>query len=529
MSFHGGLWKKRLLISRTKHGQAGFSLLEVMVSMAIIGVLVAAVISQLRSSYTDSLNSGADTEINNITNKIISEIGDRATCVANFKNNPQVKSDYTFLKDISGTHILDINVPITAGNGQVIISKIETRALSPASDNEMILVLSFQKKINESFFKSAIKREIPINTIMNLGVIDYCFANFDLLVKTAVRASCNGNSAKLDETQNLPYGLCIHKNIDRTCPLGQFMSAVGTDGSQAVFFTCTDITTGCPAGQFVTGYNTAGAPTCSIALPSCTPGQLLVKTAVGYSCTEINCTDAPPYNTMPYAFGGFSATGAANCHQINTSQNCGIDNFATTVDPIQGMVCNQPAIVSKVCPAGQRIQGVDAAGNVSCVPFINLPFDCGASAAVSGVDAAGNVICRPLDRPVSCDGSRSVHSYSQCTGAGGAIQNVGTSTSSCKFSGANCPPGWTRCGNWGVQTTNSCTDTGTYFCSTVMVTRYATPTSFAFSDFTQTTNACRDWKGAVGSGDLSSPNYRQCVVNFTYPVIYSTQTEVGCY
>ncbi|MDD4973874.1 MAG: prepilin-type N-terminal cleavage/methylation domain-containing protein, partial [Bacteriovorax sp.] len=56
---------------------SGFSLMETMVAVAILGVMVATVISQLRSSYLDSLNVGADAEINNITNRVISEIGDQ--------------------------------------------------------------------------------------------------------------------------------------------------------------------------------------------------------------------------------------------------------------------------------------------------------------------------------------------------------------------------------------------------------------------------------------------------------------------
>ncbi|MDD4973873.1 MAG: hypothetical protein PHY93_05955, partial [Bacteriovorax sp.] len=375
------------------------------------------------------------------------------------------------------------------------------------------------------------------------GVVDYCFANYDLIIKTAIKAACGtgySNSSYYDETYNVPYGGCRHKNTDKICPTGQFITAVNVDpstpaGVGSIRYTCTDLIApsfvgaACPYGQSVTGYNPDGTANCSLGFLNCPAGNVLVKTAAGYVCTDVDCMKSPWDVGAPYAFAGFKADGTAECRQINNIRNCGADNFATNISPNETVTCSPAVVVSSTCAPGYRIQGVDAAGNANCQPFITLPFDCGAGNAVVGFDSTGYRICSPVDRPLACDGTRNLHTYNYCTNNGGQIRNYGTPTSQCMFSGATCLAGMTRCNSWGSQIQEQCTDTSTYFCSTMVQTRYATPTSLAFTNYAQTTNQCVYWAGVAGSGNPYSANYHQCQIGGWFPAILSKQTEVGCY
>lgn len=539
MGFCRRLFKRKPRISVDSEGQSGFSMIEIMVTIAILGVVVMAVISQQRYTYRDSLKIGADAEINNITTRIISQIGDEATCTRNFNNVNQNTpvGTITQLVDASSNVIMSVSPnPISAGQSKIKFTGIETKGLS---NDEMLLILYFKKQSAETNplgtigFSNSITREIRLNTIVSAGKIVNCYANFDLVISSAIQAACQGNSAYYDKTINPPYGGCIHKSVDTTCPNGQFISAVSTDASNKITYTCSDIfpvpLVACSTGQYIVGYGANGMPNCALAFnETCSAGQVLVKTATGqHLCKSIDCSAG--YST-PMAFAGFDSGGNILCRQINGIKDCGPGSFANTVGAQEDITCQPASLAGSSCAPGFRVQGVSSTGAINCQPFIQLPFDCGAGNAVYGFDASGVRQCHPVDRPLACDGGQSSHTYLQCLAAGGQIQFIHSPTSQCKFSGATCPAGWNRCENWGSQIINTCNDdaTSTFYCSETPPNAYvATRTTPAppagYTNNVQTEVTCLKWAPKASSG------LTHLCDSTPLPPTLSIQTEVGCY
>ncbi|MGZ3787089.1 MAG: type II secretion system protein [Bacteriovorax sp.] len=518
----------------------GFGLVEAMISVAVIGLITVAVISQQRMAAKSSFNVASDTEINNLTNKVIAEISDQGTCsrvlsgsagnyVGNFGGAPFVNS-YTKLIGRGGNDLIVQGATYGSSLGQVIVDSISTRlkpSTSGVDTNEIILTLAFRRKEGGGtvFSSNDVKREIALNIITLDGTtISSCYGNFDLVIKTAIQLSCQGNSSFYDANQNIPYGACVHKNQTTTCPAGQFLKIVDTDPTtKEIQYTCVDVHNYCTgANQFIKSFNSDGTITCdSVLIETCAPGQVIVKNSAGVQvCTTIDCRGISPIS----AFAGFQASGGQVCNQITSLKNCGTDNFATKVNTDGSITCAQQAVSGGSCPVGKRIQGITAAGTIDCQFFINLPMDCGPGNGVTGIDANGDRTCAQVNRPLACNAGWALHTYKQCSAWGGTITNPYTPNSMCTFNSASCPGGWFRCESWGTQTTNSCTDSGTSLCA--QPTRYAVPSwgSGVFQNTTQTSVDCYTWTATTGP--YFSPIY--CAPHYWYTV-YSNQTQVGCF
>lgn len=502
--------------------QSGFSLAEIMISISIIGILIVAVISQQKMSRKTAYAVNSDTEITNIVNRITSQIGEQAVCTRNFQNFPQNKTNYTQLVDANGVAILNVGASYGAKTAEIRLEGIETER---RNDREMTLKLIFaNKKRDLTQFFGKIYREIPINTILTApaGNIDYCFASFELLIKTAIQSACSGNTSRYDATLNPPYGACVHTNTDITCPAGQFLKTVTNSVTNSIDYTCASLANACPAGQFIKTFNADGTITCDYALKACAAGQVIVKNAAGqHVCTTIDCTGVVPIS----AFGGFDSNGAAVCNQVTSLKNCGTDNFATQIDSNGTITCNTAVVLAGSCSPGQRIQGINGGGGITCTNFINIPAACNAGEAITGVDANGNISCQVMSRPLSCNGAGGTHhTYKECSDAGGSIHDRNGSNSMCIFGGATCPAGWTRCNLWGTQDNSLvCNDTSsTYYCNGNIQARMATPSSYSFANFANNSVNCINWY----STPLSSYS---CYVGAVVATVTTSQLQVGCY
>lgn len=526
--------------------QSGFGIAETMVSIAILGVVTVGIISQQRLSVKSSMSVASEAEINNTVKRIISELSTNSVCSLSENFGGQVISstvNYTSLQRTSGAltatnKILVVDEDIGTGMGQIVVSKITTRAKSPTNNDEMILELSFKKKessLLQKFTQRAVTREIPFNVVLDASnKIAACFGNYDLVVKTAIELSCVGKGAQYIATNSPPYGECHHVNVAKACPVGQALKkiVVATDPSDPtittgpVDYVCGSIETTCPVNYFVTGFKADGNVICNLAYRECNDGEVIVKNAAGdLICGKINCSGVN-------AFAGFDSTGTAICTSIPTSTACGTNNFPDKVNPDGSVVCNSAPVLAKNCAVNERVQGIGADGIPVCVPFVNLPKNC-SPGAVDGVDASGNITCKPIARPINCGSGQTLHSYAQCraaaggtgvvVGPGGAAVGTG-SVSVCKFSGTICPGGWNRCNLYGNQSTNSCFDTSnTYYCDANRTWRSAVP--FGGNTLWQNNNqspaSCITWSGY--------PNTSHACYASVYATINSNQDTVGCY
>ena len=514
-----------------KHLQSGVGIAEVMVSVAVLGIVIVGLISQQRLSVKSSQGNYSDNEINNITKKVTSEIGVQSICSLTENLGGKVPgASLTRLQRAAGAAtaantILAVNGEYGQGQGQVLVSNIETRANGP---NELILILSFRKKesgIVGKFMARTVKREIPLSVVIVSGTIAACYGNYDLIIKTAVELACLGSGAVYDPNANLPYGTCTRQSTPAlACPAGQVLTKVDPTTSKVtgVDYTCKGLAQACTdPDEIVIGFNTDGTPKCGMAYKPCNAGEVLVKNSSGVLvCTQINCEADYPIT----AFNGFSASGGQICRQIPGPTTCGGTNFASQLNTDGSVSCNTAYVQAGGCAPGEFIQGINSAGAINCVKWINLPAWCGAGTAIDGVDANGNVTCKTIRRALACDGTQNNHSYNDCRNSGGSIYGAGGGNSHCIFSGASCPGGWNRCYSFGSQVDNSCLDTSnTYYCdgNRSWRTAYAPGGNWAYNNSGQPSATCYQWTGF--------PNTSYACYAYAVQTIYTTQTQVGCY
>lgn len=498
----------------------GFSLAEVMVSVAILGVVIMATVSQLQLSSKSATDMAADAEINNVTNKIISAIGATSVCVHNFQGELQ-DAVYTSIVDINGAPLIQENSTIGTSGGELKVSRIETKK---TSDNEMVLILSFQKKKFGlgSFFLTGPKREIPINTILqgaSGSPIDYCFANYDLVIKTSIQQSCKGNSSFYNPDSNPPYGACEHVVKPLACTTaGQFLKSVTTVNG-AVEFTCGKLTEDCPEGQAVQGFDSNGQVKCEYIFKTCAAGEVIMKVGGQHVCRKLDCGPSTQLNLS--AFRGFDASGNLLCTPITTAATCPNGQYATQISSTGTVTCSTSPFQGGTCPVGKYINGINSDGTVKCDTYIQVPFDCPANQAITSIKPDGTPDCEPINSTLKCGGTS--RTYNACREAGGVV--ITGASSHCKFNGPSCPSGWTRCVSYGSQYQVSCSDTSnTFYCDEWKQIRYAYPTAGnnIYSNNTRTSNQCHHWVGSAGTQG-------QCLDTIVAAPIYTEQRTVGCY
>lgn len=507
----------------------GFSLVEIMAATSILGVVIMATISQLNLSSKGALESASDAEINSVTNKIISAIGTPAICTENFYDQSQNKTNYTRITS-NGEVLIEKNTTTGTSNKEIVVSAIETRRVN---DNEMILTISFSKKKWKvaEYMTGGPKREIPINTSLKTanGVINYCFANYDLVIKTAIQQACKGDSSHYNPDINPPYGGCEHDyaqnpalNPAPTAPSsikcnvpGEFLKEVkGANGK--IEFKCGKIMTDCPTGQAVSGFDADGKVKCEYVFESCpADGSVIVKTSAGrHVCTQIDCRGIHPLS----AFNGFNPDGSIRCTAVSQTHNCGGTNWATSVAADGKITCGNAYMAGGDCAPGKYIQGVNPAGEPICVPIVNFPQTCDTGYAIKGIKANGDIDCQLIQRRLGCGIG---HTYSQCAAQSGTLINAGQSNSHCKFTGGNCPNGWNPCPTFLTQTSATCTDSSnTFYCDSNVQTRVVSASpSYVNAPRAQVT--CYTWTGA-------SNNNKACA-QVSKPVVQSIVSEIGCY
>lgn len=517
---------KKLTGLSSKSLEKGFSLVETMVAVTILGIVIMATLSQLELSSKSSLDMAADAEINNVTNKIIAAIGTTSVCRDNFGGKTQDQT-YTSIKDSNG----DLLIQAGFSTGSVNSIKVLSIVTKKISDNEMNLVLSFQKKRSSvnNIFASGPKREIPINTILAISsptLIQDCFANYDLVLRTAIQQSCTGLASIYNPNINLPYGACEHSVKSLTtassplvCPVGQFLKTVKTTNGE-IEYICGKFTDDCPAGQALVGFDNAGVVQCDYIFPTCTPGDALIKVGGVYVCRKLDCGIAT--QTVLSAFRGFSSTGGLLCTPITTATQCPNGQYATQISVNGTVTCSAAPLIGGVCPVGKYINGVDANGNIKCDTYIAVPANCPAGFAITGIQSDGTLDCERIDAMLRCGAS--THTYNDCESLGGVVMLRGSGTSHCEFAQSSCPGGWSRCSNYGRQWESQCRDTSnTFYCDQWTQVRSVTPVggNNAYMDTPLASVNCHNWTGSAGTNG-------NCADNLGGPTAYTTQKSVGC-
>jgi prepilin-type N-terminal cleavage/methylation domain-containing protein len=525
---------------RSKQTQSGFTLMEVMVASALIGVLAVALSNQSQLVFNSKRDSSAQTVLNGLVDRVSFELSRKETCsnANNFGGKAIARvfaSGESIFAGDGTTPIItvggeyghkDVTTSSATSSNVIKVSAIETK-VNPDDSNQMIIEITFNKRRGAmSVFNSliGIKERIPITIFKNAitpTVIDFCYNDLTNAIATAIRMSCNGNTSYYDSTQNAPYGQCLH-NVDNTScynvtipsTRNKFINRLEYDSTQhKLVRTCGGLQTSCPiSGQVVTGFNIDGTVICDYPLPKCAAGQLMVKNGSSYSCLNntAGCSGL-------YGIRSISGSGVV-CAPFFPPQTC--TGLVQSTSPT-GMTCS--TFVKNVnCGVGEFVSSFDSSGNGICTRFINYPFSCPANYGAVGVLPNGDLNCQELTRRTMCNGSYSPTAKTQkdCTNAGGTVVS-----GYCKMNAVSnaCPSGWTQCLAYRQTQSATCTDTNSACTNSTMQTHTVSGALYN-NPVNQQTVTCDHW--ARNSG----PWVRSCTkVVGGGPTATTPVQIVGCY
>lgn len=512
--------------------QAGFTLVEATVTAALVGALSLAVISQMQLVGTSKRESNESAIINGITDRLATELSRRETCSSglNFGNKTiSTGADLNILSivDSENNVIVAPNMKFgrkdaggnsaAAANVEVVEVRSITARQNAANLDEMILTVNFNKKKSLiAAFLPAGKIVLPINIIRTGGLINYCYNDITNSITSAIRLSCRGsNSSWFNAAANNTYGACEHNVQTNICPNGKFLKRIEWAGNQ-IQYSCVALEAACPVNRHITGFALDGSVTCSLPLPNCSAGQMMVMAAGGeYTClnTDTGCTGLN-------AIKGFTSTGVV-CSRFYAQQSC--VGLVTSIAPDGTNTCS--AYVQPVtCPTGHFVSSIDGSGVPVCSKYINFPASCPAGWAVDGVNSSGDITCKEMTRRLSCGGSMSPSgkTFKNCEADGGTVMNRDGGTNSfCRFNAASCPGGYSACSSWRHTTNTQCTDSNSA-CSYSVQTRYLSGSNVFTNPVNPGTVQCYYW--ARNSGPWVYSCSQLLGPTGTTPII-----QVGCY
>jgi prepilin-type N-terminal cleavage/methylation domain-containing protein len=524
---------------------AGFSLMEIMVTVALLGALALAVINQVKLANDTKKSSSESTIIRGLTDRLAVELNKQEVCTKNFKN-----------VDTTATKTFNANETILGADGTVLITngetygkkqngvsksasdastvKVQGIVLTPNPDDleQMILKITFTKKTGAlSVFSLPQKVNLPITVIKNGNLIDYCYNDITSSIQSAIRLSCSGNSDiyvndPADPATNPPYGACFHNVDDSGCGTNKFIQSLTFDGSAGkdskLKFGCSGLKTQCPAGQVIKGFNVDGSPNCDFPLPNCAAGQIMIKSSGGpYICLPTNsgCSGLT-------AIKSFNADGTVTCAQFYPQKSCA--GLVTSISP-SSIACSSN-VKPTTCANGEFVAAFDSAGTAICKRFVQYPDSCGVEAdgtlrGITGLGPDGKITCQKLLRKTSCNGVLSAtNTYDTCKAAGGVILNPGTSNAFCYFSTTStCPSGWSQCKNYAARNSASCTDENSACTHSTMFTKTAPAMIFGDPVVSETVT-CDKWNRDPGPWVMTCTH-----VIGGGPSATTAMTEIGCF
>ncbi len=517
--------------------QAGFTLVEIMVTVGVLSLLALALINQTQIAGKVKISSSENAIINGLIDKVTIELSREATCTNNFVNKSLTT---TRASAIPITTVLDgANNPILQV-GAIYKYGSKTGGVSSSASNldlvqvkQMVMFTETattytEFKLGIIFTKNSLGGGTPVtleeidlpftaipSALNGTAVVKKCFNDVTASIVSAIRLSCQGNNVRYEDPVTYPpYGRCVSDMTPQACLANQFIKTI-TLSNGALTTVCSGMNDGCTGTQVLTGFAANGTPTCVDPLPTCAAGQFLVRN----SSNGFNCIGAGAGCGANSAIQYIDSAGI-HCAPYYTPNSC--TSYATNSSP-SGVTC-APAYKSITCPPGQFVQSTDSSGNPSCAPWVNIPASCSPGYGATGIDASGNLTCQLLTRKLSCLGSVSAsRTYKDCTNAGGIVQNYGTTNAFCSFGPtvSSCPGGFSQCSNYRYTQNASCTDTNSA-CSYSVSTRTVAGSNAFTNPVTPQSVQCYYWARNSGAWVKSCSQ-------FIGPSNTTPTIMVGCY
>jgi prepilin-type N-terminal cleavage/methylation domain-containing protein len=378
----------------------GFTMVELMTTLGIASVVIIVIINSHKSAMVATGDLHVSSEVNNLIQRMTSELSRAETCTKNFVGKPPTQASISSIKNKSG----NANIIATGPYGNEInIDSISTSVdsvttLSSGSKNTMMnLVVNYTPHS-----KSQQKFVVPISVFMdNTGnTIKSCFSDLQFYLKQAVMYACKGNGAKwIPASGASDIGSCEHvvelKNEADTvqaptggtflCPTGQFLQKVDASANQFTFKCASVSTTPCGPWEYLESIGADGVSVCKDIRTLFNNSGIMVLQAGTYQTFSIAC----PTNKILQSITG---AGTVNCVNPNLNYTCPANQFATGVDASGNVTCSY-STNSNVCNSGTTyITAIDSSGNVTCSTGA-LAGGCNSSQVATGLDASGKMIC----------------------------------------------------------------------------------------------------------------------------------------
>lgn len=421
---------KKLLKSNS-----GFTLVETIVAAGVASLIGFIAYSNLKTSQDIGTKIAVDSEVNYLKNLIISTMSSPIACENTFKNATLGLNDLVQIKDKNNVVIVKAGDNISSVKKDILtITKVSSIASTNSKNN---LIITVEYDLSSNLGKSGIKKlknafnvNVTIQLDSTLSTIESCLVDTTMLLREAVKASCQNDESNkgaqytafedLSAAEKLtyPYGKCNHDiafvdptstrtvlsttspgTQTKTCPTGYFLNSVVTPSVGAnkgiTEYSCSRISTApiCPAGSFLKSILADGTATCqsfsdSIPLALSAPlpaGSAITLKAGGYRGVDLNC---PTVDQVLKRLN--PGTGAIECIPKIITKMCPAGEFVSAVDAAGNVSC-LTAPTGTSCPGGQFVMAVTSSGAVSC-GSTTIPGSCGNG--IAGVDAAGNMSCR---------------------------------------------------------------------------------------------------------------------------------------
>lgn len=202
----------------------GFSLVEIMIAIGLLGGLSTALMNLNKQALTTSARSNVDFEINLISNRVMSLLSDQVSCTYTMTQFGDIRIDKgTSVKSFKDNHnaaieldsnsvkILSINVVNSDGTGPILATSISS------NEGDVKVKLNLERTVMGK--KSTINKlfGVKIYTDANFNV-KKCYVSLDNAIKTAVETSCTNLGGVLSGTdclingQKLPATLTSNTN-----------------------------------------------------------------------------------------------------------------------------------------------------------------------------------------------------------------------------------------------------------------------------------------------------------------------------
>lgn len=411
---------------------SGFTLLEIMVALGIASILGVTIMNTMNMSMFSSGDLRRTGEINNLIQRITTELSRQEVCNRNFAGGPVVRASIPSITGKSGLS------PIITEN-QAFDSQSEYQVLNITSAaaglSKMNITVNYRSHARRGEVIPDKSFVIPLNVYLDsvTGNIKNCFSDIDQLLIDAVRYSCQGNNYDVNPLVNnygtignngvaryyppgpgYRYGHCEHAvelkdtngvNIAPvpvsglfTCPPGQLLKNISVPGTpgpvpankQRMVFECRVIGNPpltCPAWSYLGGIDVNGNAICLDIRSMFPNGGFMTIRAGVFSAINLTCPNGWLLQSLN------PGTGAVNCVPARLPVVCGVNQYVTGFNFATGAPTCGSAKNSNVCAFGTYMTSINTVGDVTCDYPIPLG-GCPGNLVITGINAAGGFICQ---------------------------------------------------------------------------------------------------------------------------------------